>query len=96
MIDTFGTMDNAAKAVYERGATAVYVFGTHAPLSPPALSRIRSSPIKKVFITDTILQTQQRLGHAGKGKIEVISVAPLLAEAIVRTHEHRSVSSLFE
>lgn len=96
MIDTFGTIDNATKAVCERGAAAVYAFGTHGPLSPPALARIRSSPIKRVFITDTILQKSQRLGHAGRSKIEVISIAPLLAKAIVRTHNHQSVSSLFE
>lgn len=96
MVDTFGTLDGAVNAVLEKGAREVYAFGTHGILSGPAIERIHHSRIKKVFITDTICHSPQALDQAGEGKIERISIAPLLAKALLCIHNKKSVSSLFE
>jgi ribose-phosphate pyrophosphokinase len=93
MVDTAGTLSEAAEALLKHGATEVYACATHAVLSGPAISRLVASPIKKLVTTDTIPLSEE----AQKcGKIEALSVAGLLAEAIRRIHYHDSVSSLFD
>ncbi|HZW83010.1 MAG TPA: ribose-phosphate diphosphokinase [Candidatus Deferrimicrobium sp.] len=91
IIDTAGTITQGAAALMERGAKEVYACCTHPVLSGPALDRLQKSVIKEVVITNTIqLPEDKRLD-----KIKVLSVAPLLGEAIIRIHEDLSVSKLF-
>jgi ribose-phosphate pyrophosphokinase len=92
MIDTAGTITQAAIALEGFGAKEVYACCTHPVLSGPAISRINDSPIKEVVVTNTI-----PLGDKGSlcGKIKVASIGPLLAEAIKRIHSGGSISSLF-
>jgi ribose-phosphate pyrophosphokinase len=92
MIDTAGTLCQAAEALLESGASEVYAACTHPVLSGPALERIEASVLKEVVVTNTI-----RLGEkaANCPKIALLSVSKLLAEAIQRIHDERSVSSLF-
>jgi ribose-phosphate pyrophosphokinase len=92
MIDTAGTLCNAARALQDQGARAVYGAATHAVLSGPALERIVDSPLEEVVVTDTIpLREEAR----ESGKFKVLTVAPLLGETIKRIHHSDSVSSLF-
>ncbi|MCS6839088.1 MAG: ribose-phosphate pyrophosphokinase [Bdellovibrionaceae bacterium] len=93
MIDTAGTLTEGVDILYRNGAKRVLALATHPVFSGPALGRIQESGLEKVFVTDTI-----PLSKAAQScnKIEVISVAPLLAEAIQRIHGNISVSSLFE
>jgi ribose-phosphate pyrophosphokinase len=92
MIDTAGTLTEAARALMEHGAKEVWACATHAVLSGPAMTRITESPISKVVVTNTIPLTEE----AGKSeKIISLSVARLLGEAIRRIHMEDSVSSLF-
>jgi ribose-phosphate pyrophosphokinase len=92
MIDTAGTLTQAAQALKDHGASNVYACATHGVLSGPAMERINASVIEKVVITDTVpLGDKVELSD----KIRVLSVAELLAEAIRRIHEDESVSSLF-
>jgi ribose-phosphate pyrophosphokinase len=93
MIDTAGTLTEAATAVKDAGATDVYAAATHGVLSGPAIERINNSVIKKVILTDTIPLSEAALACP---KIEVVSVANMLAEAIYRIHHYDSVSSLFK
>lgn len=92
MIDTAGTICQAADALAEKGAAAVYGCATHPVLSGPALDRINRSSLKELVVTNTI-----PLGDKEKEcpKLRCLSVAPLLAEAIRRIHDNESVSSLF-
>jgi ribose-phosphate pyrophosphokinase len=92
MIDTAGTLTQAAKALKSHGAKAIYACATHGVLSGPAIDRINDSDIEAVVITDTI-----PLGDKAErtSKIRVLTVADLLAEAIRRIHGDESVSSLF-
>lgn len=92
MIDTAGTLTQAAKALKANGAKAVYACATHGVLSGPAIERINNSDIEEVVLTDTIPDGK---GEATSAKIRMLSVADLLAEAIRRIHEDESVSSLF-
>ena len=92
MIDTAGTLTQAAKALKENGASAVYACATHGVLSGPAIERINNSDIEEVVLTDTIPLGDKMQQTT---KIRVLSVADLLAEAIRRIHEDESVSSLF-
>ncbi len=92
MVDTAGTLTQAAKALREHGATAIYACATHGVLSGPALERIEASEIQEMVITDTIPVSDDA---ARSRKIKVLSVAGLLAEAIRRIHCNESVSSLF-
>ena len=91
MIDTAGTITLAAQAIKDAGAEEVYACCTHAVLSGPALERINDSVIKEVVVTDSIEVPAEKTG----GKIVQISVDQLMAEAIRRIHENRSVSPLF-
>ena len=94
MIDTAGSMVSGACALMERGARRVYGCATHAVLSGPAVERIENSPICELIVTDTIPQTASQ--QSASKKITVISVASLLANAILRIHTNDSVSELFE
>ena len=92
IVDTAGTLTVGAQALVKRGVTAVYACATHALLSGPAVQRISGSAIQELVVTNTIpLPPEKRVD-----KITVLSVAPLLAEAIRRVHEDRSVSQLFD
>ena len=93
MIDTAGTLTQGVDILYRNGAKRVLAVATHPVLSGPALTRLQESPIEKIIVTDTILLREEARACA---KIEVISVAPLLAEAIQRIHGNASVSSLFD
>jgi len=91
IIDTAGTITQAADVLIEKGALEVYACCTHPVLSGPATERLEKSVIKEVVVTNTIpLTSEKRLA-----KMKVLSVAPLLGEAIVRIHEDLSVSKLF-
>ena len=93
MIDTAGTLNEATNALLGAGALEVHGCCSHAVLSGPAGDRIKESPIKSVIITNTI----PLRGELQKiGKIKVLSVAPLLGEAILRIQGEASVSSLFD
>jgi ribose-phosphate pyrophosphokinase len=92
MIDTAGTLTQAARALKEHGAKTIYACATHGVLSGPAIDRINESDLEKVVITDTVPLGEK---EAKTDKIKVLSVAELLAEAIRRIHQDESVSSLF-
>ena len=92
IIDSGGTIINAVEALKKEGAIDVFVFITHAVLSGEAVDKIKKSKIKKLIITDTIDNT---LKIKKNSKIEVISIAPLMAEAINRISNSTSVSDLF-
>lgn len=92
MIDTAGTLTQAAKALKENGASAIYACATHGVLSGPAIERINNSDIEEVVLTDTIPLGDK---EQQSGKVRMLSVADLLAEAIRRIHEDESVSLLF-
>ena len=91
IIDTAGTLTGAAYALKELGAKSIYAACTHPLLSGPAIERIKESPIKKVIATNTIPLGKEKLID----KVEVVSVAPLLARAIQRIHAGEPVSILF-
>lgn len=93
MIDTAGTLTQAVDSLLKNGAKRVFAVATHPVLSGPAISRIYESRMEKVFVTDTIPLSEAAMAS---GKIQVITVAPVLAEAIKRIHDHDSVSSLFD
>lgn len=92
IIDTAGTICNAAALIKERGAVRVYTCATHGVLSGPALERLESSGISEVILTDTIPLPESKKS----AKIVQLSIAPLFAEAILRVHSDRSVSRLFD
>ena len=91
MVDTAGTLSAAAAAVRAAGAPIVLACATHPVLSGPAMARLTASSIDELVVTDTI----PLRGDNPSSKIRVLSVAPLLGEAIRRTHEEASISSLF-
>jgi ribose-phosphate pyrophosphokinase len=93
MIDTAGTLCNAAAAVMEQGATAVYAAASHGVLSGPAMQRIADSVLSKVWVTNSIPQDEKAAACA---KLEVLSLGPLLGEAVKRIHHGDSISSLFD
>ena len=92
IVDSGGTLVNAAEALIKHGATEVMAYITHGVLSGGAVSRIQNSSLKSLVITDSILPTEAV--KAAKN-IRVLSVAPLIGEAISRTSREESVSSLF-
>jgi ribose-phosphate pyrophosphokinase len=91
MIDTAGTLVKAAEALNSNGAETVYASATHAVLSGPAIERIEASPLKEVVVTNSI-PTERACRSE---KIRCLSVAKLLAEAILSIHDETSVSKLF-
>jgi ribose-phosphate pyrophosphokinase len=92
IIDTAGTIQNAAWALKENGATRVLACAVHGVLSGPAIQRIEESPLDELIVTNTIPLTAERERCS---KIKVLSVARLLGQAIRSIHEETSVSSLF-
>lgn len=94
MIDTAGSVCNAADALINLGAKDVYVACTHAVLSGPAFERIRDSRLKEVVVTDTIPLPKDKIGVTDK--IRVLSVAEVMAKAINRIYQGLSVSKLFD
>ncbi len=93
IVDSAGTLCNAAEALHDAGAASVHAYVVHGVLSGGAVARVASSPIKSLVITDSILATEAvRLAS----NIRQISIAPLMAEAMRRISEERSVSSLFD
>jgi ribose-phosphate pyrophosphokinase len=92
IVDSGGTLVNAAEALLDHGAPMVSGYITHGVLSGGAVARIMASRLKELVITDSILPSEAvRSAH----NIRVLPVAPLLGEAIARTAEEKSVSSLF-
>jgi len=92
MIDTAGTISEAAHALRRLGANNVYACATHALLSGPAIQRLKDSPIVELVVTDTILLPPERQFD----RLTILSVGELLSKAIRYTHAEQSVSSLFE
>ena len=92
MVDTAGTLCEAARSLMEEGATAVHAAITHPVLSGPALKRISEAPLSEVIVTDTI---PLRPDAIDIGKLHVVSVAAPIGEAIRRINNEESVSSLF-
>ena len=92
MIDTAGTLCNAAQAVMDHGATEVVASATHGVFSGPAMERINNSALSKVLVSDTISQQEQ---VKICDKLEVLGMGRLLGEAVKRIHHGDSISSLF-
>jgi ribose-phosphate pyrophosphokinase len=93
IVDSAGTLCNAAEALLKEGATEVSAYVTHGVLSGGAVARVSASKLKELVITDSIHATEAvRESH----NIRVVSIAPLIGEAMRRTAEERSVSSLFD
>jgi len=92
LIDTAGTVTEAAKALKRLGALRVFVCATHALLSGPAVERLSTAPIEEVAVTNTIALPESRKFE----RLAILSVGSLLAKAIANTHRDKSVSSLFD
>jgi ribose-phosphate pyrophosphokinase len=92
MISTAGTVSEASREARRHGARAVYICATHAVLCGPAIQRLREAAVEKIVITDTIPTPREK----EMGNMLILSVAPLLADAIRRIHMNESVSYLFE
>jgi len=93
IVDSAGTLCNAASALVEAGASAVYGYVTHGVLSGGAVARVVNAPIESLVMTDSIMATD---AVREASNIRQVSIAPLMAEAIRRISEERSVSSLFD
>ncbi len=91
MVDTAGSLCNAAKAIYDKGATKVYACATHAVLSGPAIDRIKNSVIEEMVFLNTIPKPEAAEGT----QIKFLDVAPMFAEAIQRTYDEASLSVMF-
>ena len=91
MVDTAGSLCNAAKAIYEKGATKVYACASHAVLSGPAIERIQNSVIEEMVFLNTIPAPEA----AKDTKIKFLDVSPMFAEAIQRTYDEVSLSVMF-
>lgn len=91
MIDTAGTITQAAHTLKTMGAKAIFACCTHPVFSGPAIQRLNDAPIDELVVLNTIPQDIQRLP-----KMKILSVAPMVAQAIERIHLHQSVSLLFE
>jgi ribose-phosphate pyrophosphokinase len=92
LIDTGGTLSEAILALKRLGARDVYCCASHALLSGPAVDRLAASPVSEVAVTNTVLLAPARMFD----RLKVLSIAPLLAQAIRYTHSDQSVSSLFD
>lgn len=93
IVDSAGTLCNAAQALTDAGASGVTAYVTHGVLSGGAVARVADSPLDRLVITDSIAATD---GVSATKNIDQLTIAPLLGEAILRISEERSVSSLFE
>jgi ribose-phosphate pyrophosphokinase len=92
MIDTAGTITNAANAIKDMGAKEVYACATHAVLSGPAVSRIQDSAISEIVLLNTVPLPEEKIID----KMTFLSVAPLFAEAMIRVFTNGSISKLFD
>jgi ribose-phosphate pyrophosphokinase len=92
MVDTAGTLTTAAAALHDAGAQAVFACCTHPVLSGPAIERVRASVLEELVVTNSI---PLRPEAQQTDKIKVLSIAPLMGEAIRRIHHEESISSLF-
>jgi len=93
IVDSAGTLCNAAAALMDNGASSVSAYVTHGVLSGAATDRVNNSVMEKLLITDSIQPSEDVINS---DKFSVISIAPLIGEAMLRTTEERSVSSLFD
>ena len=93
MIDTAGTLTQAVDSLLKNNAKRVFAVATHPILSGPAIPRLKESGVEKVWVTDTVPLRPEAMAC---GKFEVVSVAPVVAEAIKRINTHDSVSALFD
>ena len=91
LIDTAGTICNAAQALMDLGAKSVYACATHAVLSGPALERIQASPIKEMVLLNTIPIPEEKM----LDKFTVLSVGHIFAETINRIYLHKPISAMF-
>ena len=92
MIDTAGTICNAARTAIENGAKSVMAVATHPVLSGPAIERLKDAPIDKIIVSDTIDISNNKILN----KLEIVSVAEVFAEAIIRINKGDSISELFK
>ena len=92
MIDTAGTICNAAKTAVKNGANSVIAVATHPVLSGPAVDRLKEAPIEKIIVSDTIQIADNQIFD----KLEIISVSEVFAESIMRINQGGSISSLFK
>ncbi|MAO85554.1 MAG: ribose-phosphate pyrophosphokinase [Candidatus Marinimicrobia bacterium] len=92
MIDTAGTICNAARTAIENGAKSVMAIATHPVLSGPAIERLKDAPIDKIIVSDTIDISNNKIFN----KLEIVSVAEVFAEAIIRINKGDSISELFK
>ncbi len=92
IIDTADSIISAAQMVAEKGASEIYAYATHGILSGDAVDRLETAPIKEIVLTDTIPIPPAKRG----GKVRLLSVAPIVAEAIKRIHDDSSVSTIFD
>lgn len=93
IVDSAGTLCNAAAALMDNGASSVSAYVTHGVLSGVATERVNNSVMEKLLITDSIQPSEDVINS---DKFSVITIAPLIGEAMLRTTEERSVSSLFD
>ena len=93
MITTAGTVCEAAKLVRQRGAKEIYVSAAHGVFAGPALERLKAAEFDEIVVTDTI-EVSQKV-RDGLKNLTILSVAPLVGEAIKRIHDHQSISALF-
>jgi ribose-phosphate pyrophosphokinase len=92
MIDTGGTIAEAAAALSQLGARRIFAFASHALLSGPAVERLQASGIGEIAVTNTIRIPEERMFP----KLKVLSIAGLIAKAIGYEHSNQSVSALFD
>jgi ribose-phosphate pyrophosphokinase len=90
LVDTAGTLCQVATSIKDQGAAKIIAAATHGVLSRDAIERIDKSPIEEIIFSDTI-----PVNASKSAKIKIVSVAPLLAEAIKRNHMGESISELF-
>jgi ribose-phosphate pyrophosphokinase len=91
LIDTAGSIEQAVSLIKQKGARDIYISATHPVLSDPATERLKSLPIKEIVVTDTLAIPERKM----LPNMTVLSVAQLLGEVILRSHEGRSVGELF-
>ena len=92
MIDTGGTITEAAAALRRLGARRIFAFATHALLSGPAVERLRAAPLEELAVSNTIKVPDERKFE----KLKILSIADLMAKAIGYEHSNQSVSALFD
>jgi ribose-phosphate pyrophosphokinase len=91
MIDTAGTVASAAQLLVDRGAREVFVVATHGLLSGPAVERLQQAPVREVVVTNTVPITDEKRFD----KLSVLSIAPIVADALGAVFEDTSVSEIF-